>query len=118
MAFGPWKKEKMDTAGEKQIWRCSQHLEKTNRMVAWLSQGSGNRSKLEVWASGGWHTEQAEHRAGKCWQQQNPRHELGLMSGLLSLKQLVLMSENGKMSWQPGGCVHEPPLHGYWERMK
>lgn len=84
MAFGPWQ-EKVDTSEENQIWRHSQHLEKTNRMATWLSQGSGSRSKLEVWASGGWHAEQAEHRAGKCWQQQNPSHELGFMSGLLSL---------------------------------
>lgn len=63
---------------------------------------------MEVQASGGWHTEQpevsrlwlrsgeAEHRAGECGQRQRLSHEVGLMSGLLSLKQLMLMSEDGK----------------------
>lgn len=79
MVFGPWQKEKVDTAGENQIWRCSQHLEKTNRMAAWLSQGSGNRSKLEGRASGGGMQSRQSTGAGKCWQQQNPSHELGFM---------------------------------------
>lgn len=41
-----------------QIWRCAQQLEKISRVAAWLSQGFGNRLKLEVSASGGWHKEQ------------------------------------------------------------
>lgn len=60
MAFGPWPQEKADTAGEAHIWRRSQQLETISRIAAWLSQGFGNRSKLEVWASGGWHPEQPE----------------------------------------------------------